>query len=123
MSIIENVHSRYSGSPKKKRKLRRSASVFKHEYVSLKRIVETRYIKFSVVAGDALLKMLRSVSFVLEDDWESTNDDGAKGLLREISSFDTIPELMALLDVLDHPVAFSVASQAGNFTVFHFLAR
>ena len=123
LSIIDNVHSRYSGSPKKKRKLRRSASVFKDVYVSLKRIVETRYIKFSVVAGDALLKMLRSVSFVLEDDWESTNDDGAKGLLREIYSFDTIPELMALLDVLDHPVAFSVASQAGNFTVFHFLAR
>ena len=123
LAVIDLAHSRYSGSPKKKRKLRRSASVFKDVYTSLKRIVETRYVKFAVVAGDTLLKMMRSIVFVLEDDWASTKDDGALGLLKTITSPDTIPELMALLDVLDHAVRFSVSSQAGNFTVFHFLAR
>ena len=123
LAVIDLAHSRYSGSPKKKRKLRRSASVFKDVYTSLKRIVETRYVKFAVVAGDTLLKMMRSIVFVLEDDWASTKDDGALGLLKTITAPDTIPELMALLDVLDHAVRFSVSSQAGNFTVFHFLAR
>ena len=66
---------------------------------------------------------MRSIVFVLEDDWASTKDDGALGLLKTITSPDTIPELMALLDVLDHAVCFSVSSEAGNFTVFHFLAR
>ena len=53
LSVIDTVHARYSGSSKKQRKLRRTADIFDMVYVGLKRIVETRYIKFSVVAATA----------------------------------------------------------------------
>ena len=92
-------------------------------YVSLKRIVETRYIKFSVVAGDALLKMFKSLILVLEDDISSTKDDAAIGLLSSLVTITTIPELLAVLDVLDHAVSFSCASQYGKFSVFDYLER
>ena len=45
LSIIDIVHNRYAHSPKRKRKLRRTAAAFNKIYVALKRIVETRYIK------------------------------------------------------------------------------
>ena len=84
LSIIDKVHSRYSGSPKKKRELRRTADIFDLVYISLKRIVETRYIKFSVLAGDTLLKMFKSLILVLEDDISNTEDAGAKGVLSSL---------------------------------------
>lgn len=123
LAIIDRVHSRYSGSPKKKRKLRRTADIFDMMYVSLKRIVETRYIKFSVVAGDALLKMFKSLILVLEDDISSTKDDGAIGLLSSLVTVTTVPELLTVLDVLDHAVSFSCASQSGKFSIFDYLER
>ena len=58
-------------SPKKKRELR-TPDIFDLVYISLKRIVETGYIKFSVLAGDALLKMFQSLILVLEDEICST---------------------------------------------------
>ena len=121
LAIIDRVHSRYSGSPKKKRKLR-TADIF-DMYVSLKRIIETRYIKFSVVAGDALVKMFKSLILVLEDDISSTKDDGAIGLLSSLVTVTTVPELLTVLDVLDHAVSFSCASQSGKFSIFDYLER
>ena len=123
LSIIDKVHSRYSGSPKKKRKLRRTADIFDLVYISLKRIVETRYIKFSVLAGDALLKMFKSLILVLEDDISNTEDAEAKGVLSSLLTVTTIPELLAVLDVLDHAVSFSCSSQSGKFSVFDYLDR
>ena len=123
LSIIDKVHSRYAGSPKKKRKLRRTADIFDMVYVSLKRIVETRYIKYSVVAGDALVKMFKSLILVLEDDISNTNDDAAKGILSALLTETTLPELLAVLDVLDHAVSFSCSSQSGKFCVFQYLDR
>ena len=58
ISIIDKVYGRYAHSPKRKRKLRRTAVVFKTLHVTLKRIIETRYVKFSALAGDALIAML-----------------------------------------------------------------
>ena len=123
LSIIDKVHSRYSGSPKKKRKLRRTADIFDLVYISLKRIVETRYIKFSVLAGDTLLKMFKSLILVLEDDISNTEDAEAKGVLSSLLTMTTIPELLAVLDVLDHAVSFSCSSQSGKFSVFDYLDR
>ena len=123
LSVIDTVHGRFSGSPKKKRKLRRTADIFDMVYVGLKRIVETRYIKFSVVAGDSLLKMFKSIVAVLEDDIASTKDSSAIGVLGSLLKFETIPHLMAVLDVLDHAVSFSVASQSGKFSVFDYLLK
>ena len=123
LSIIDKVHSRYSGSPKKKRKLRRTSDVFDLVYISLKRIVETRYIKYAVVAGDALVKMFKNLILVLEDDISSTNDEGAKGILSALLSETAIPDLLAVLDVLDHAVSFSCSSQSGKFSVFEYLDR
>ena len=123
LSIIDKVHSRYSGSPKKKRKLRRTADIFELVYISLKRIVETRYIKFSVLAGDALLKMFKSLILVLEDAISTTKDAEAKGVLSSLLTVTTIPELLSVLDVLDHAVSFSCSSQSGKFSVFDYLDR
>ena len=123
LSVIDTVHARYSGSPKKKRKLRRTADIFDMVYVGLKRIVETRYIKFAVVAGDSLLKMLKSIVAVLEDDIATTKDESAIGVLASLLKVTSIPHLMAVLDVLDHAVSFSVASQSGKFPVFDYLLK
>ena len=72
------------------------------------------------MAGDALLKMLFVLVAVLEDDWASTKDDGARALLRLIKN-PTTPFLMATLDVLDHAVSFSCSSQSSTFGIFSYL--
>ena len=123
LSIIDLAHGRYAHSPKRKRKLRRTAAAFTQVYTTLKRIVETRYIKYSVVAGDAVIKMFRILVAVCEDDWASTKDDAAYGLLRNFKKKNTIPELMALLDVLDHAVELSCCSQSEVFSVFFYLDK
>jgi len=123
LSIIDKVHSRYTGSPKKKRKLRRTADIFGLVYISLKPTVETRYIKLSVLAGDALLKMFKSLILVLEDDISNTEDAEAKGVLSSLLTMTTIPELLAVLDVLDHAFSFSCSFQSGKFSVFDYLDR
>ena len=115
LSIIDIANGRYALSPKRKQKLRRTAAAFTQVYTTLKRIVETRYIKYSVVAGDALIKMFWILVAVCEDDWASTKDDAAQGLLRKIKKKNTIPDLMTLLDVLDHAVELSCCSQSEEF--------
>ena len=84
LSIIDTVYGRYAHSPKRKRKLRRTDGVFKTLNVTLKRIIETRYVKFSALAGDALIAMFRILVAVLEDDVASARGEDAKalGLLR-----------------------------------------
>ena len=64
--------------------------------------------------------MFKILFHVLEDDIASTDDAAAKGLLSSLLG-STIPYLMSTLDVLDHAVAFSVCSQFGNFSVFHYI--
>ena len=123
LSIIDVAHGRYAHSPKRKRKLRRTAAAFTQVYTTLKRIVETRYIKYSVVAGDALIKMFRILVAVCEDDWASTKDDAAQGLLRNFKKKNTIPNLMTLLDVLDHAVELSCCSQSEEFSIFFYLDK
>ena len=62
--------------------------------------------------------MLKSIVAVLEDDIATTKDDSAIGVLASLLNVTSIPHLMAVLDVLDHAVSFSVASQSGKFSVF-----
>ena len=124
LSIIDKVYGRYAHSPKRKRKLRRTAVVFKTLHVTLKRIIETRYVKFSALAGDALIAMLRILVAVLEDDVASARGDDAKavGLLRtSLLSKTAVPHLMCLLDVLDHAISFSCCGQSEKFGVFYYL--
>ena len=126
LSIIDIVHNRYAHSPKRKRKLRRTASVFNQLYVALKRIVETRYIKYAVVAGDSLISMFRIVVTVLQDDIANASGDDAKavGILRKkLLNLNGIPNLMAALDVLEHAVSFSCCAQGVKFSVFEYLNR
>ena len=80
LSIIDKVYGRYAHSPKRKRKLRRTAVVFKTLYMTLKRKIEKRYVKFSALAGDALIAMLRILVAVLEDDVALARGDNAKAL-------------------------------------------
>ena len=122
LSIIDKTYGRYAHSPKRKRKLRRTAVVFKTLHVTLKRIVETRYVKFSALAGDALIRMFRIIVAVLEDDVATAKGDDAKavGLLRtSLLSKNGLPHLMCLLDVLDHAISFSCCGQSEKFGVIH----
>ena len=92
--------------------------------MTLKRIIETRYVKFSALAGDALIAMLRILVAVLEDDVASARGDDAKalGLLRtSLLSKTAVPHLMRLLDVLDHAISFSCCGQNEKFGVFYYL--
>ena len=123
LSFMDKVHSRYSGTPKKEQKLRRTADIFDLVYISLKRIVETRYIKFPVHAGDTLLEMFKSLGLVLKDDISNKEDAKAKGVLSSLLTMTTIPELLSVLDVLDHAVSFSCSSQSGKISVFDYLDR
>ena len=126
LSIIDTIYGRYAHSPKRKRKLRRTAGVFKTLNVTLKRIIETRYVKFSALAGDALIAMFRILVAVLEDDVASARGEDAKalGLLRTtLLSTTAIPHLMCLLDVLDHSIAFSCSGQSEKFGVFYYLEQ
>lgn len=126
LSIIDIVHNRYAHSPKRKRKLRRTAAAFNQIYVALKRIVETRYIKYSVVAGDSLISMFRIIVTVLHDDVANASGDDAQAvgiLQKKLLSSNGIPDLMSALDVLDHAVSFSCCSQGVKFSVFEYLNR
>jgi len=61
LELVNTIYSRYSSSPKRKRKLRRTAEVFKVLYLALSRIVETRYVKFLSLAIDSILKMFQII--------------------------------------------------------------
>ena len=78
---------------------------------------------FAVVAGERLLKMFKSIVAVLEDDIASKKDSSAIGVLGSLLKFTTIPHLMAVLDVLDNAVSFSVASQSGKISVFDYVLK
>ena len=64
--------------------------------------------------------MFRILVAVCEDDWASTKDDAAQGLLRNFKKKNTIPDLMTLLDVLDHAVELSCCSQSEEFSGFFY---
>ena len=59
LSIIDKSIRPVRSFTKTQTKVRRTAVVFKTLHVTLKRIIETRYVKFSALTGDALIAMLR----------------------------------------------------------------
>ena len=67
--------------------------------------------------------MLKSNVAVMEDDIVTTKDDSAIGVLASLLNVTSIPHLMAVLDVLDHAVSFSVASQSEKFPVIDYLIK
>ena len=123
LELVNTIYSRYSSSPKRKRKLRRTAEVFKVLYLALSRIVETRYVKFLSLAIDSILKMFQIISAVLEDDCQSSGSDAdvAFGLLRVLRSETWVPHLCAIADVTDHLVSLSCSAQSSRFSIFDYV--
>ena len=83
-------------------------------------------MKFSALAGDALIAMFRILVAVLEDDVASARGEDAKalGLLKTtLLSTTAIPRLMCLLDALDHSIAFSCFGQSKKFGSFPTLSN
>ena len=125
LEFVNTIYSRYSSSPKRKRKLRRTAEVFKVLYLALSRIVETRYVKFLSLAIDSILKNFQIISAVLEDDCQcqggGKDADVAFGLLRTLRSETRVPHLCAIADVTDHLVSLSCSAQSSRFSIFEYV--
>ena len=119
--FVNSIYNRYSGSPKRKRKLRRTAQAFDVLYRALKRIVETRYVKFMTLAIDSLIEMFAIICAVLEDDSSSNKDSEALGLLQKARSSTQMAYICCIGDVADHLVQFSCSSQGLRFSIFDYL--
>ena len=112
LAFVNSIYHRYSGSPKRKRKLRRTAQASDVLYRALKRIVETRYVKYMTLAIDSLIEMFAIICAVLEDDSSSNKDSEALRLLQKVRSSTPMAYICCIGYVADHLIQFSCSSQA-----------
>ena len=111
LSKVDIMISKICQSPKQQRNIRYAASLSDSVVKSMKRLVETRFIRYLVGSIDALL----ANAYVLELMWQEQSANGdtdVQGHLKNLVSPLFLPTLLILADVFSQSVFASEASQS-----------
>ena len=117
LSKLDNIISKICQSPKQHRNLRYTATLSDSLVKSMKRLVETRFVRYLVGSIDALL----TNAYVLELLWQQQAADGdteVRGHLKNLVDPLFIPSLLVLADVFSQSVFASEIAQSDIYPLW-----
>ena len=117
LSKLDNMISKVCQSPKQHRNLRYAASLSDSVAKSMKRLVETRFIRYLVGSIDALL----ANAYVLELMWQEQSAEGdvdVQAHLKNLVCPLFLPTLLILADVFSHSAFASETAQSDIYPLW-----
>ena len=117
LSKLDNIISKVCQSPKQHRELRHTATLSHSLVKSMKRLVETRFIRYLVGSIDAVL----TNAYVLELLWQQQAGDGdneVRGHLKNLVDPLFLPTLVILADVFSQSAFASEIAQSDIYPLW-----